>query len=262
MTANEHGFAAFRQRVLAGEALGGTFQKTPSRQVSEVLALSGIDFAILDAEHAPFGMADVDDILAATVARRFPVLVRAPDINTPMVGTCLDAGAAGIVVPHVLDRRTAELAVAVTHFSGGRRGLSASGRAGLYGGLPLADYMTDSDASVSLWCQIEDAEAIRNIEEICDVPGIDTLFIGRADLMRSLGASRIDGPSVDQAVARVAEVARAAGRGLAIFVADAAEASRWRPLGFSIFVCGSDQSMLRAKAQSVRSVLDTSPEGA
>lgn len=256
MTAPDEGSAPFRRRVLAGEILGGTFQKTPSRQISEVLALSGVDFAILDAEHAPFGIGVIDDILAATVARRFPVLVRVPDISSSMIGACLDAGAAGIVVPHVLNRWTAELAVAATHFAGGSRGLSPSGRAGLYGGLPLGDYMRQSDASVSLWCQIEDAEAIDNIEAICAVPGVDALFIGRADLMRSLGASRIDEPAVEQAVTRVAEVARAAERGLAIFIADVSEAERWQPFGFSIFVCGSDQSMLRAKARSIRSALD------
>lgn len=256
MSASEHGFAPFRGRALSGEILGGTFQKTPSRQVSEILALSGIDFAILDAEHAPFGIGVVDDILAATSARRFPVLVRVPDIGSPMVGACLDAGAAGVVVPHVLDRRMAERAVAATHFSGGSRGLSPSGRAGLYGGLPLGEYMAQSDASVSLWCQIEDAEAIDNIDAICAVPGVDALFVGRADLMRSLGASRIDDPAMERAVVRVAQAASAAGRRLAIFIADAAEAARWRPLGLSIFVCGSDQSMLRAKASSVRVVLD------
>lgn len=259
MTATDHGFAPFRQSALSGDVLGGTFQKTPSRQISEVLALSGIDFAVLDAEHAPFGIGVIDDILAATVARRFPVLVRVPDVGSPMVGACLDAGAAGIVVPHVFDRETAEAAVAATHFSGGSRGLSASGRAGLYGGLPLGDYMTQGDAAVSLWCQIEDAEAIDNIDEICAVPGIDALFIGRADLMRSLGASRIDDPAVERAVARVAKAAFAAGLRLAMFIADATDAARWQPLGFSIFICGSDQSMLRAKAQSVRCALGTSP---
>jgi 2-keto-3-deoxy-L-rhamnonate aldolase RhmA len=261
MTAIDHGFAAFRQRASAGEVLGGAFQKTPSRQISEVLALSGIDFAILDAEHAPFGIADIDDILAATAPRRFPMLVRVPGVGSAMVGACLDAGAAGIVVPHVLDIETAELAVAATRFAGGSRGLSPSGRAGLYGGLTLGDYMTRSDASVSLWCQIEDAEAIDNIEEICAVQGVDALFIGRADLMRSLGASQIDDPAVEKAVARVAKAANAAGLRLAIFISDAAEAARWRPLGFSIFICGSDQSMLRAKAQSVGRMLDTSVRG-
>ncbi|MCO5081078.1 MAG: aldolase/citrate lyase family protein [Rhizobiaceae bacterium] len=243
-----------RQRTLAGDILGGTFQKTPSRHITEILALSGLDFAVVDAEHAPFGIEAIDDILAA--AKGFPVLVRIPALGSPLLGQSLDAGATGIVVPHVVDRESAAAAVAAARFHGGKRGLSASGRAGLYGGLPLDGYMKASDADVSIWCQIEDAEAIRNIEEICATPEVDVLFVGRADLMQSLGASRLDDPSVERAVARVAEVAQATGKRLAIFLGDTSEVTKWKSLGFSILVCGSDQSMLRSATRSIKMVAD------
>jgi len=252
MTGGFEDQAAFRQRCLAGKSVVGTFQKTPSRHVAEVLARSGIDFAVLDAEHAPFGIAAIDDIVAATRSLGFPVLVRIPELRAALIGACLDAGASGIVVPHVMTAEHAEQAVAAARFSAGGRGLSPSGRAGEYGGHSLVDFMTGSDAAISVWCQIEDVEGVDNIEAISRVAGVDALFIGRADLMRSLGATSIHDLAVQQAVARVATVARAARMPLAIFIGQPDEAEAFRALGFSIFICGSDQSLLKAEAKKIK----------
>lgn len=135
-------------------------------------------------------------------------------------------------------------------FVGGGRGLSASGRAGDYGAMTLGTYMEQSDQAVSLWCQIEDVEAVDAIDEICSVNGVDALFVGRADLMRSLGAVSVTDPSVVDTVQRIAEAGVKAGRRLAIFIGDVSEAAELRKIGFSIFVCGSDQSMLKSVAHS------------
>lgn len=249
--------ARFRRNSLEGAIVSGTFQKTPSRQVAEVLSRSGLDFLVLDAEHAPFGIEVIDDILAATRLRGCPVLVRVGELSPAAIGACLDAGAAGIVVPHVNSSGIAEAAVAAMRFEGGGRGLSASGRAGGYGAIPLADYMAESDEAVSLWCQIEDAEAVEAIDAICGVSGVDALFVGRADLMRSLGARTILDPVVDEAVRRIAHAGVRAGKRLAIFIGDATEAAKFKALGFTIFICGSDQSMLKAQALAVATAIST-----
>ncbi|MDI6028055.1 aldolase/citrate lyase family protein [Corticibacterium sp. UT-5YL-CI-8] len=244
--------AAFRDRCRKGEIVAGTFQKTPSPQISEVLALSGIDFVILDAEHAPFGIEAIDHILGVTASRGFPVLVRVPDHRAAFIGVCLDAGAAGIVLPHVVDRRTAEAAVAAARFAKDGRGLSPSGRAGNYGGAALGDFMEASNRAVSLWCQIEDRDAIDRLDEICAVEGIDALFVGRADLMRSLGAGSMLDPAVERASERVAEAGQRAGKALAIMIASPEEAPRWRALGYSIFIVGTEQAMLKSAARAAK----------
>jgi staphyloferrin B biosynthesis citrate synthase len=243
--------ARFRQKGLNGVILNGTFQKTPSRQVAEVLSSSGLDFLVVDSEHAPLGIDVIDDILGSTRPRGFPVLVRVGELKPAAIGACLDAGAAGIVVPHVIEAGDAREAVAAARFAKGSRGLSSSGRAGSYGAMTLGDYMDRSDAAVCVWCQIEDADAVDNIAAICAVDGVDALFVGRADLMRSLGARTITDPLVEKAVERIAEAAVAAAKPLAIFVGDAREAERFKAMGFTIFICGSDQSLLKAQAQAV-----------
>ncbi len=97
--------AGFRQRMLSGEFLAGTFQKTPSYEVIEVLAMSGLDFVCLDAEHAPFDRGRMDACLAMARALDFPALVRVGAFTPQDVLQALDSGAVGIVVPHVYSRR-------------------------------------------------------------------------------------------------------------------------------------------------------------
>ena len=69
----------FRRRLLAHDPLIGTFTKTPSPLVAEVLALSSLDVIALDGEHAPFGHLDADLCIGTLRAAGMPSLVRVAD---------------------------------------------------------------------------------------------------------------------------------------------------------------------------------------
>ena len=56
--------SGFKQKMLSGEILAGTFLKTPNYILVEVLAQSKLDFICLDAEHSPFDRAALDQCLA------------------------------------------------------------------------------------------------------------------------------------------------------------------------------------------------------
>ena len=68
--------SGFKQKMLSGEKLAGTFLKTPNYILVEVLAQSKLDFICLDAEHSPFDRAALDQCLSISRALDFPVLVR------------------------------------------------------------------------------------------------------------------------------------------------------------------------------------------
>ena len=89
--------ADLRSRMAAGEMLAGTFLKTASIDIIEVMAKSGLDFVCLDAEHAPFDRARLDACLAVARALDFPVLVRVPSALPQDILQVLDAGAVGVV---------------------------------------------------------------------------------------------------------------------------------------------------------------------
>ncbi|MGX1098168.1 hypothetical protein [Amorphus sp. MBR-141] len=65
-----------RSRILSRETLVGTFIKTPSSHVVEILGQAGLDFAVIDQEHAPIGIADVDRLALAGAAAGLPLLIR------------------------------------------------------------------------------------------------------------------------------------------------------------------------------------------
>ena len=86
---------------------------------------------------------------------------------------------------------------------------------------------------------------------IAAVPGVDGLFIGRADLALSLGEESIQSDRVSAACTRIIDAARAARKTPAMFVATVAERDRFAAQGVTWFIVGSDQSLLRQAAQSV-----------
>lgn len=241
----------FRQKVRTHTDCVGAFIKTSSHQIVELLQLAGLDFAIVDAEHAPFDMSMLDSMALAARALNFPLLLR-PHAQAPaLISQGLDMGFTGIVQPHIDDRARAEALIAETHFKGGRRGFSPSTRAGNYGAMGHTPYLEAADKSVVTFAQIEDAAGVENIDDIASVNGVDCLFVGRADLAVSLNLPSPQDPGVASATAKVAAAGKAKGRALGIFTGDMNEIPALRAQGFTVFVCGTDQSWLLKEARAV-----------
>jgi 2-keto-3-deoxy-L-rhamnonate aldolase RhmA len=230
----------------------GTFIKTASHQVPEVIGASGLDFAVIDAEHAPFDLATLDRMALAGRAAGLPCLVRVPELAAVPIGQVLDLGAAGIVVPHVATVESARRAVAAAKYGAGQRGFSPSTRAGGYGTVDPSAYRAAADQDGSVWCQIEDAAALGELDAIAAVDGVDCLFIGRADLAASLGVESQRDPQVLDAVRATAAAGRSQARTIGIFIADTAEIPDLLGLGITVFVCGSDQSFMLAQGRRIR----------
>jgi len=242
---------SFRQRVRARETVLGTFIKTASHQVVEVLGVAGLDFAIVDAEHAPFDLATLDTMALAGRAVGLPLLVRVPELNTVPIGQVLDLGAAGVVVPHIYTAEAARSAVTAAKYSAGKRGFSPSTRAGSYGSVDGAAYRAKADAESLVWCQIEDKAALANLDAICAVEEIDCLFLGRADLSLSLGVDSQKHPDVVSAVKATAAAGNKAGRTVGIPISDVTEIPDLLALGITTFVHSTDQGYLTAGVRTL-----------
>jgi len=247
--------AEFRGKVRSRMPLVGTFIKTAAAEIAEILGLAGLDFAIVDAEHAPFDLGRIDPLILGGRCSGLPCLVRIPANVPALAGQMLDLGAAGVLVPHVSNTAAAAATLAEAKFHRGRRGFSPSTRAAGYGMSAGADYAARADAACMVWCQIEDGEALRHIDELAAMDAIDCLFIGPADLALSLGAKDHTDPVVAQAVQAVARAGEKHGRAIGIFVNDMEEGQRMLALGISVLVCGSDQSHLLRAARSMKASL-------
>lgn len=236
----------FRQRVIAREPLIGTFLKTPTGHATEIVADAGFDFVVIDQEHAAFDRTTADIALMAARAARVPALVRVPGPDAIL--SVLDSGATGVLVPHVASVDDARRAAALCRYRGGKRGFATSTPAGRYTAVPMWRHIAESDANVVMVAQIEDPEALDQIDAIAAVDGIDSLFIGRGDLTAAFGDESADPPAVRQAVERITAAARAAGKSISVYAANGKEAAWLKELGASTFVVSSDQGFLRAGA--------------
>jgi 2-keto-3-deoxy-L-rhamnonate aldolase RhmA len=232
----------FRQRLAAGALTVGSFVKTPHPHVVEVLGLTGLDCVVLDAEHAPFDRAAIDLCTLAARATGMPVLVRPAHSAPETILQALDGGADGVLLPHVRSVADAELMVRLCRYGPGGRGYAGSTRAADYTTRGMARHLATSNPVIVL--QIEDADALEAIEAIAAVPGVDALFIGRADLTVSLGAASPDDPQVVAAVERICAAGRAAGRTIGMFLPRVADVAHWQSRGASLFLLQSDQEFL------------------
>jgi 2-keto-3-deoxy-L-rhamnonate aldolase RhmA len=234
----------------------GVFIKTPAAAMAEIAGLSGLDFVVLDGEHAPIDLRAVDALVPAARSVGVQCLVRAPDHSAAFIGACLDLGADGVLIPRV---GSAEQAAAVVHaarYSGGR-GYSPSPRAFGYGRSSGPAARARADAHTEVWLQIEDAEGLANVTAIAALPGVDCLFIGPADLALSLSADGPTAPEVTAAMSVIAGAGLSAGVRVGAYVGDPNQIDAFAALGVTIFICGSDQSLFAAGARQIAATVKT-----
>lgn len=108
-------------------------------------------------------------------------------------------------------------------------------------------YFSNANKAVTVIVQIESRRAVENIEEIASVPGIDALFIGPNDLAASMGYFPFDHPKIEevqQAISKVLEVGKAAGKYVGHFALSAELAAQKVKQGFEFVNCGSDITAL------------------
>src|SRR5258708_23294172 len=245
-------FSSFRRRFSARHAVVGSFIKTPTTHATEIFGALGYDFVVIDAEHAPFDRAITDVVLLAARGSNLAGIVRVSSDDPAKILSCLDCGAAGVLVPHVATVDKARAIAAAARYRGGRRGYSGSPRAGAYGATPMGTLVDEQDASVCTIAMIEDPEALDSIDSIAAVDGIHGLFIGRGDLTVALGAKSSSDTPVKNAVTKIIAAAKKVAKPVCVMVASSAEAKDFADLGASAFIISSDQSqMRRAAAQTL-----------
>lgn len=244
--------ADFRDRLLTGSPLLGSYLKTPSAIVAEVLGFSALDAICLDAEHAAFDRLSLDACVSALRAADMPSLVRVEADRPEQIMQALDYGATGVIVPHLTSAEQAEAVFRAAHFGERGRGYAGSTRAAGYGTKALAQHLGDSARETTVIGQIEDREGLAALDEIAAAPGLDCLFVGRVDLAVALGLDSVKDEKVMRAVARVCESGRAAGKAVGMFVPDPEELPHWRKLGVSFFLLGSDHAFILSGAAKLR----------
>ncbi|MEM6740736.1 MAG: aldolase/citrate lyase family protein [Pseudomonadota bacterium] len=242
--------ATLRARMKDAEILAGTFLKTPAHELIEVLALSGLDFVCLDAEHAPFDRARTDACLAIARALALPALVRVPWGRPELVQSALDAGATGIVVPHVSDAETAAAIARAARFGAHGRGFAGSTRWAGFGSSHMPELLARSAEETVVIAMIEEPEGVAAADAIAGTEGIDALMLGPADLSVALGKTDQSSAELAQAYRSVGAACAARGKTFATWVPNAEAAAPRHEAGVRMFFAASEHSWMLQGART------------
>ncbi len=238
----------------AGESLIGCFVMLPSAAVTEMVAYAGFDFVILDTEHGAATAETLENQLRAAEAAGVPALVRTVGMTQGEILRALDAGASGILVPHVCTpQEAASIATAAHYPPHGIRGLATTARAGRHGRVTIADHLKNAHENTLVLVQIEDARALEHVSAIAATTNVDGVFIGPADLSISLGHPGNPGhPEVVAAIDKAVKEISAAGSTPSTFARNPGEIAELAKRGFPVSVFSSTLIFTQALGEIVR----------
>lgn len=234
-----------------GEFVKGFAVTLPAPEISEMAACAGYDFIFIDAEHPPTDMRIILNHVTAAQGAGAAVLIRVPGIDPAAIKSILDLGPDGIIFPMINTAEDARLAVAVCSYpdlyAGGLRGQGPM-RAVRWGFGDSAGYLAAPERYLLHIMQIESWEGWRDLDAILSVPGVDGVYIGPADLNRSIAAhSRDCPPELSDVYDEVCRSVRAHGKWMgAPLSCSPGSVSKAKQRGVQWGVCGIDTEVLAA----------------
>ena len=233
-----------KAKLLQGEVSVGGWLNLCSPLAAEMMAAAGCEWLAIDAEHSAFDIPLIADTFRAIEARGAAPFVRTWDHDPVSLARILDAGAYGIIIPHVSTPEQAEaVAKAMRYPPTGIRS-AGTGRIAVYG----ADYRNNANNEILVIPQIEDMEGINNTEAIMAVEGIDVGFLGPGDLSLSMGVER-GHPDHEAAIQKFLAGCKAVGKPCGIPERDVEVARKRIAEGFQFIDAASDLRALEAGVQ-------------
>ena len=242
--------ATLHARVRAGETLVGALLRVPNEETVEMLAVAGLDFVLIDCEHGPDDVVELRRHLVAARLHGAEAIVRVGAYGEALALRALDAGAAGILAPHIDTPEQARAIVTACHYPPfGNRGFATYSRAGQYGTVDPREHQARG-ADTLVFAMPESPSAALAADEVFSVPGLDGYMIGVADLAASSGPD-------DLPTAESVELIHSAGRahGLArMDIVGSLPAARAAVAGGAQLIAYNLTAVLMATAQGLLNV--------
>ncbi|AWS43186.1 HpcH/HpaI aldolase/citrate lyase family protein [Streptosporangium sp. 'caverna'] len=242
-----------RDRLAAAERpLFGGWVCSGSPVMAEIMAGSGLDWVLIDMEHAPNGLESTLAQLYAVSAYPVTPVVRVPAADPVTIKQVLDLGAQTILVPMVSTTDEARaVAEAAQYPPAGRRGVgSALARSARWN--RVDGYLRNAADHVSVFVQIETAEGAAGAEAIAATPGIDGVFVGPSDLAASMGVlGQQTHPDVIAAVHRAFDGVAAAGKPVGVNAFDPQVARAYADAGARFVLVGADVALVARASEAL-----------
>lgn len=246
----------FKCALKDGRPQIGMWSSLSSHIVAEVLAGAGFDWVLLDTEHSPNELPMVQAQLHAMTGGSATAIVRPAWNDMVLIKRYLDIGAQTLLLPYVQTVEEAQNAVRYTRYPPqGLRGVAGSTRAAGYG--RIKDYMKRAHEELCVLVQAETRLALKNLDAIAAVEGIDGVFIGPNDLAADLGyLGNWQHPDVWKAMENAAKRIRKAGKAPGILVGET-DGKRCLDMGFLFVAVGADVGMLARGSEALAAKFKT-----
>jgi 4-hydroxy-2-oxoheptanedioate aldolase len=229
-----------------GKNVFGPFMKFTDPAAVEIMGFAGFDFVIIDSEHGPISIQNVQNMIRAAESANITPIIRVSDNDEAIILRALDIGAQGIQIPQINSRSEAMRAVKSVKYSPqGERGVCRYVRAANYSSMDKVKYFKYANNETMIIAHIEGMEGINNLDEILSVPGIDIIFIGPYDLSQSLGIpGEVNHPSVTEKMKEVIIKCRENKVSVGTFADDVKTAKFWVLLGVQYISFSVDVGIL------------------
>ena len=174
-----------RDKLNASKVSIGSWVQIPNTSYSEIFGDSGYDWLAVDMEHGSIDNSQLPDIFRSMELGNTLPLVRVANPNKKEIKLALDSGAGGIIAPMI--ESSDQLKKIISYASWppvGKRGVGFS-RSNLFGKYFDPNNLVFKNPLVI--AQIENINAVNQIDEILNVDGLDAIILGPYDLSASMG---------------------------------------------------------------------------
>ena len=242
-----------KQRLAAGKlALGMGLRQARTTDIAAVAKTCGFDWLFIDMEHNSMDVDTAAQIANGALAVGITPIVRVPGKEHYHATRLLDAGAQGVVVPHVDTAEEAARAVANCKYPPiGHRSMAGAQPQFAFQSVSMGEASDVVNAQTLVIVMVETPQAIANVEAIAAVPGIDSVLIGANDLCAEMGIpSQFGHPDVEAACAKT--VAACVKHGVYPGLGGVYEPKlmeKYIGLGMRFILSGSDLSFIMAGAR-------------
>ena len=222
-------------------------------EIPQIAKACGFHWVFIDLEHSTMDLDVAGQICAAALPTGISAIVRVPEGDVTRAARILDAGAQGVIFPHVQNAEEARAFAAACRYPPlGIRSLAYGGPQLEYETLPPAEVMTGLNAETLIVMMIETPEAVENAAEIAAVDGVDVLLVGGSDLSATMGIpGQFQNPDFVEAIATVVDATVAASKWPGLGgVYDEAILPGFAERGMRFFLGGADLSFILAGASA------------
>ncbi|WP_102346815.1 HpcH/HpaI aldolase family protein [Bacillus sp. Marseille-P3661] len=250
-----------KSKLKQGQPVIGNFLLLPSPDIAEILALSGLDFVVVDMEHSPTNFEGAQHIFRAIKSGGSTPFIRVNTIDQSSIERALDIGAYGIHIPQVSTVEEVQNVVNwIKYYPQGSRGVSYNVRSGLYGLKTMEEQVKFANEEILIAISIENLEAVHNLEDILTVKDVDIINVAPHDLSQSMGfPGQVNHPKVQEMINYINKTSLEAGFNIGGYAKDSKQLASLLEQGVKYIKLPTStqliSNMFKSLVDDIRSVL-------